>query len=51
MPDYEKIYHTLFNAITDALRQWEKGDGAAAAETLIAAQRLTEEIYMLSQEG
>ena len=46
MPDYEKMYYCLFNAITDALRALEKTDAAAAQERLIEAQRKTEEIYM-----
>ena len=38
MPDYEKMYFTLFNAITDAVN------------ILSEAQQKTEEIYITSSE-
>ena len=38
MPDYEKMYYTLFNAITDAVN------------ILSEAQQKTEEIYITSSE-
>jgi len=38
MPDYKKMYHDLFNAITDLIRELQD------------AQRETEEMYM-SQGG
>ena len=40
--NYEKMYHLLFNAITDALEQMEKQN------LLTTAQQKTEEIYMES---
>ena len=46
MPNYEKMYYTLFNTITDALRLMEVGQHADAAVCLAAAQCLTEELYM-----
>lgn len=46
MPDYEKMYYTLFNAITDALRLMEQEQYADAAIRLAAAQCETEELYI-----
>ena len=50
MPNYEKMYFILFNAITDALEQLETKRYAAAAIGLAAAQCQTEELYMLDEE-
>ena len=47
MPDYEKLYHFLFNAVTDAV---ELMPGGEAREMLIEAQRSCEEIYIASPE-
>ena len=44
--DYQKMYTTLFNAITDALEAMEKQNVGIAREILIGAQQKTEEIYM-----
>lgn len=46
MPDYEKMYHILFNAITDSLRKLEKGDSKEAVRLLMEAQQQTEELYV-----
>ena len=46
MPDYEKMYHDLFNAITDALSVLEHGEVLQAKLTLILAQQKTEEAYI-----
>ena len=46
--NYEKMYHLLFNAITDALEQMEKQNLGSAKELLTTAQQKTEEIYMES---
>lgn len=46
MVNYEKMYFTLFNAITDALRMMEAGENADAAVFLASAQCQTEEMYM-----
>ena len=43
MTDYQKMYLTLFNAITDALAQIEKQNYGDAKSTLIAAQQKAEE--------
>ena len=47
--DYQKMYMTLFNAITDALEQMESQNFGTAKETLIAAQQEAEEIYMSAE--
>ena len=49
MPDYEKMYHLLFNAITDALEQIEKQNFGSAKDLLIAAQQQAEEIYITAE--
>ncbi len=48
--DYEKLYHLLFNAITDALEQLDAQNYGEAKETLISAQQKAEEIYIGSAE-
>ena len=47
--NYEKMYHLLFNAITDALAQIEKQNYGDAKSTLIAAQQKAEEIYITAK--
>ena len=46
--NYEKMYHLLFNAITDALEQMVKQNHGSAKDLLTTAQQKTEEIYMES---
>ena len=46
MPDYQKLYTTLFNAITDALTQIDKLEIATAKQILIQVQQETEEMYI-----
>ena len=46
MPDYQKMYTTLFNAITDALEDIQKQNIGLAQDRLIAAQQQTEEFYI-----
>jgi len=46
MPDYQKMYFTLFNAITDALAALEKHEPFICRDLLIAAQQTTEEMYI-----
>lgn len=43
---YKKMYLTLFNALTDALDQLEKGHPAAVAAILRTAQQNTEDQYI-----
>ena len=50
MTDYQKMYSTLFNAITDALEQMDAQNYGEAKETLISAQQKAEEIYINSAE-
>ncbi len=47
--EYEKMYHLLFNAITDALEQIEKQNLGTAKELLISAQQKAEEIYITTE--
>lgn len=49
MPDYQKMYTTLFNAITDALEDMQKQNIGLAQNRLIAAQQLAEDIYIGAQ--
>ena len=46
--NYEKMYHLLFNAITDALEQMEKQNLGSAKDLLTPVQQKAEEIYMES---
>lgn len=46
MPDYQKMYFHLFNAITDALTQMEQQNYGLAAERLKAAQVDGENAYL-----
>ena len=47
--NYEKLYHLLFNAITDALEQMEQQNYGTAKNLLITAQKEAEEIYMSAE--
>ena len=46
MPDYQKMYLTLFNAVTDAIKGIEDWNIGAAKEILIRAQQDAEELYI-----
>ena len=46
MPDYQKLYTTLFNAITDALREIDALEITKAKQRLIEAQQAAEERYI-----
>lgn len=47
MADYRKPYFTLFNAITDALRQMAQGEPyAVVRDTLMEAQQAGEELVI-----
>ena len=46
MPDYQKMYLLLFNAITDALEEMEKQNYGEVAALLRKAQAAAEEVYM-----
>lgn len=49
MPDYEKMYHLLFNVITDALTQLEAQNYGNVKDALISAQQKAEEIYITAE--
>lgn len=46
MPDYEKMYYSLFNSITDALSELENHHYSTVEQILKAAQQNSEEMYM-----
>ena len=48
--DYQKLYTTLFNRITDAIDQLEKANYGTAKDILIQAQQETEELYLEATE-
>ena len=43
---YQKLYHKLFNAVTDALALMEEGAFLRAGTLLQEAQEEAEELYM-----
>lgn len=47
MEVYQKMYTTLFNAVTDALEKIEAQNYGDAKDLLIAAQQQAEDIYIL----
>jgi len=48
MTDYRKLYTTLFNGITDALKLIDALDIAGAKDLLISLQQKTEEMFIES---
>ena len=50
MPDYKKMYTTMFNAATDALNELDRLDIGRAKELLMQAQLKAEEEYLASGE-
>ena len=48
MPDYQKLYSILFNAITDTLEDLRKQNYGMASERLMHAQLTTETLYIES---
>ena len=48
--EYEKLYHLLFNAITDALKKIEGQNYGDAKDPLIAAQQKAEDIYITAED-
>jgi len=50
MPDYQKLYTLLFNAITDALEELDRLRVSEAKQRLILAQQEAEERYISSEE-
>ena len=51
MSNYEEMYYTLFNAITDAITELQSCKPLEAIETLKTAQQKTEEQYMQKDES
>ena len=47
--EYKKLYHLLFNAITDALEQMEQQNYGSAKDLLITAQQEAEDIYITAE--
>lgn len=47
---YQKMYHILFNAITDVLELLEKGNVWEAKKCLMKAQQDAEEVYISWEE-
>ena len=47
---YQKMYTTLFNAVTDALSAMEAQNYGEARQRLIAAQQQCEELYLNEEE-
>ena len=47
--EYKKLYHLLFNAITDALEKIEGQNYGDAKDLLIAAQQKAEDIYITAE--
>lgn len=50
LPDYQKMYAVLFNAVTDALALLEKRETDQTSFLLMSAQRQAEEIYLETAE-
>ncbi len=51
MPDYQKLYTTMFNAATDALDALERLDPAGARSILRDAQQRAEELYLDGEDA
>ena len=51
MPDYQKMYTLLFNAVTDAVESLEAQNYGAARDVLVTAQRAAEELYIQAEEA
>ena len=46
MPDYQKLYTLLFNAVTDTLEDLDRLNISAAKARLVAVQQQAEEMYI-----
>ena len=49
MTDYQKLYTTLFNSITDAIELLDRLEFTSAKEVLISAQQKAEELYITDE--
>lgn len=50
MPDYQKMYSILFNAISDGLEELDNLNIGSAKKIFKEAQSRTEELYMSQEE-
>lgn len=50
MYTYEKLYHDLFNAITDAIGELEQNHPYMAKQLLITAQQTSEDHFIEAEE-
>lgn len=50
MPDYQKMYSILFNAISDGLEELDNLNIGSAKKIFKEAQARTEELYMSQDE-
>ena len=51
MPDYQKRYAILFNALTDAIAQLDRQNYGSARDTLIRAHQCAEEAYISEEQN
>ena len=49
--DYQKLYHILFNVVTDSLESMAAQNFGQAAACLRQAQQTCEELYMDGEES
>lgn len=49
--DYQKLYHILFNAVTDSLENMAEQNFGQAAACLRQAQQTCEKLYMDGEES
>ena len=50
MPNYEQLYHLMFNAVTDALALMEGGGDLRVRALLRRAQQEAEALYLAQSE-
>lgn len=50
MPDYQTLYLTLFNTLTDAIEQIDNNNYGTARSILVKAQQDAEEQYISESE-
>lgn len=48
MPNYQKMYILLFNAMTDALKALEHNESRLAKSIIVHAQQQTELLYVFA---
>lgn len=51
MPNYEKLYFTLFHSFTNSIQEIENQNYGSAKEILITAQQKTEELCCNKEES